>query len=299
MTSGERKSRILKKIPKRKLFTIAMALLGNLLYASAVKFFLIPTGLVTGGTTGIALAVNHATGCKISYFVLIFNVLMLILGYLVLGKKFALTTVFCTFAYPIVLEGLNIVFGDVVLTDDIVLNTIFSGILTGLSLGIVIRSGASTGGMDIPPLILNHYFNIPISVTMYLFDFVILLFQAMFQPVDKVLYGILLVLVYTVVLDKLMLMGTTRTEVKVVSKKYEEIRQAILSEIDRGVTLIDVKGGYQGKESQMIYSVISNRELPKLEKVIHEIDSNSFMVINRVSEVRGRGFTKNKKYKFF
>ena len=111
------------------------------------------------------------------------------------------------------------------LTEDILLCTVFSGLGIGISLGIVIRAGASTGGMDIPPLALNHFFRIPVSVSMYVFDFCILLAQAVYNPPEKVLYGILLVLTYTLVLDKVMLMGTTRTEVKVVSEKAEEIRE--------------------------------------------------------------------------
>ena len=104
-------------------------------------------------------------------------------------------------------------------------------------------------------------------------------------------------LVYTIVLDKLMLMGTTRTEVKVVSQKAQEIRGAILKQMDRGVTMLDARTGYLDQELQMIFSVISNRELPAVERLIHEIDPESFMVVSRVSEVSGRGFSMKKEYK--
>lgn len=176
------------------------------------------------------------------------------------------------------------------LTQDLFLCTIFSGLGIGGSLGIVIRAGASTGGMDIPPLVLNHYFKIPVSVSMYVFDFCILLAQAVGNPPEKVLYGLILVMTYTLVLDKLMLMGTTRTEVRVISERAQEIREAILAEMDRGVTMLSGETGYLKQETQMIFSVISNREVPKIEKLIHTIDPESFMVVNRVSEVSGRGF---------
>ena len=268
-----------------------IVILGNILYALAVKLFLMPAGLLTGGTTGIGLALNRSFGIPVATFVLIFNVTMLLIGWKVMGRKFALTTVVSTFVYPIALGFFEKVFGDLVLTQDLFLCTIFSG------LGIVIRAGASTGGMDIPPLVLNHYFKIPVSVSMYVFDFCILLAQAVGNPPEKVLYGLILVMTYTLVLDKLMLMGTTRTEVRVISERAQEIREAILAEMDRGVTMLSGETGYLKQETQMIFSVISNREVPKIEKLIHTIDPESFMVVNRVSEVSGRGFSMKKRYR--
>lgn len=278
-------------------FTTIMAVVGgNVLYALTVKLFLLPSGLVTGGTTGIALAVNHVTGLPVSSFVLVFNVVMLIVGYLILGRQFAMTTVASTFIYPMALGIFERLLGDMVLTQDLLLCTVFSGLGIGVSLGVVIRAGASTGGMDIPPLVLQHCFRIPVSVSMYVFDFLILLLQAVFRPTEMVLYGIVLVLIYTLVLDKLMLMGTAKTEIKVVSRHYKEIRDAILQQVDRGVTMLDGEGGYMHETQQVVLSVVSNREVPKVEKIIRAIDPESFLVISRVSEVRGRGFSMSKRY---
>lgn len=240
---------------------------------------------------------NHFFGIPITGFVLFFNVVMLLAGYLILGKQFAATTLASTFLYPFFLELLNRVLGDYVITEDMLLCTVFFGLGIGVALGIVIRSGASTGGMDIPPLVLQKFFKIPVSVSLYVFDICILLGQAVFRPMENVLYGIILVLIYTVVLDKLLLMGTTRTEIKVVSEKYDEIRKAILEQVDRGVTMLDGAGGYLGNETQVVFSVISNRELPKVEKLIRSIDPESFMVVSRVKEVSGRGFSMKKRYK--
>lgn len=286
---------------KRKSFwqtTISLfsVVIGNVLYALTVKLFLLPSGLVTGGTTGLALTMNHLFDIPVSGFVLIFNVLMLALGFFTLGKAFAATTLASTFLYPIALEFFNQLLGDYVLTQDILICTLFSGLGIGAALGIVIRSGASTGGMDIPPLLLQNSLKIPVSVSMYGFDVCILLSQALFRPAENILYGVVLVLIYTIVLDKMLLMGTSRTEIKVISEKSDEIREAILTQIDRGVTLLEAESGYMHKKSPVILSVISNRELPKVEKVIHGIDPESFMVVSRVSEVRGRGFSLNKQY---
>ena len=281
---------------RRLLVTLLMTTLGNVCYALSAQLFLLPSGLPTGGTTGIALAVNALTGMPVSAFVLVFNVAMLLLGLMVMGRQFAATTVLSSFLYPIALEVFGRLLGDVVLTENLMLNTVFYGAGVGLSLGMVIRAGASTGGMDIPPLVLNRLMSIPVSVSLYVFDVLILLLQAVYLPAEKVLYGILLVMIYSIVLDKVMLLGTSRTEIKVVSAKAEEIRGAILEQMDRGVTMLDGEGGYARQPLQMILSVVSNRELPRLERIIHGIDPESFMVVSRVSEVRGRGFTLSKRY---
>ena len=280
----------------RRAHTVISILLGNLIYALSVKLFLLPAGLLTGGTNGIALVLDHYWGISISLFVLIFNIVMLCVGWFVLGKAFAMTTVASSFLYPAFLELLNRIMGDVVLTNDLLLCTIFFGLGVGLGLGLVIRAGASTGGMDIPPLILEKKLRIPVSVSMYCFDFLILVPQMFFRPVENVLYGIILVFIYTIVLDKMLILGKSKTELKIVSSEYEAICAAILKEVDRGVTLMRAEGGYTGCKTKLVFSVVSNRELIKVEKLVHEIDPECFMVVNRVSEVRGKGFSISKTY---
>lgn len=275
--------------------SIAAIFLGNVLYALTVKVFLLPANLVSGGATGIALAANHLTGVSVSGLLFLVNMSMLILGLIVLGKAFVATTLASTFLIPAALEVFDRLLGDFVLTDDILLCTLFAGLGVGVSLGIVIRTGASTGGMDIPPLILYKCFRVPVSVSLYAFDVCILLLQAPFQKAENILYGIVFVLLSAIALDKTMMIGTTQTEVKIMSGKSEEIRDAILKQLDRGVTLLNAEGGYLHDKSQMIFSVISNRELFKLEKIVHGIDPASFMVVTRVSEVKGRGFSMDKR----
>lgn len=251
---------------------------------------------MSSGTTGIALLANHFLGIPVSFFILIFNVCMLILGLIVLGKKFAMTTIVSTLMYPIALEFFNQTLGEFVITNNELLNTIFAGLGIGLALGIVIRSGASTGGMDIPPLVLNHFFRIPVSVSLYVFDFIILSSQSLYNPLERLLYGIILILLTSIVLDKVLLMGTTKTEVKIISPKFEKIAEEILSEMDRGVTLLNARGGYLKNEHSVVLSVVSNRELPKIEKLVRALDPDAFMIVSRVSEVWGRGFSTKKKY---
>ena len=284
------------KITAPAVKSAAAVVAGNMLYALLVKLFLLPAGLVTGGTTGLALIAEHLWDVPISGFVFVFNAVMLLIGWLVLGKAFALTTIASSVLYPFFLEVCNWVFGDLVMTRDVVLCTVFFGIGIGVALGIVIRSGASTGGMDIPPLVLNKLFKLPVSVGLYAFDFAILLAQLFFRPAENVLYGIVMTLIYTTVIDKMLLLGQSRTELKIVSSKSREISDAIMHQVDRGVTLLHGQGGYLGNETELVLTVISNRELIKVEKLIHKIDPECFMVVSRVSEVRGRGFSMNKRY---
>lgn len=269
---------------------------GNMLYALMVKLFLLPAGLVTGGTTGLALIAEKLWNVPISGFVFVFNVVMLIIGWVVLGKAFALTTIASSVLYPLFLEICNLLLGDLVLTQDPMLCTVFFGVGIGVALGIVIRSGASTGGMDIPPLVLNKFFRLPVSVGLYTFDFCILLAQLFFSPAENVLYGIVMTLLYSIVIDKMLLLGQSRTELKIVSTKSEQITQAIMSQVDRGVTLLHGRGGYLGNETELVLTVISNRELVKVERLVHQIDPECFVVVSRVSEVRGRGFSLSKQY---
>ena len=281
-------------LKNKRVATLLMVVLGNLLYTFTVKLFLLPANLISCGTTGIALVVNHFFHIPMSGFILVFNLVMLGLGWTVLGRKFAMTTVLSSLLYPVFLEVLNQVLGDVVITENVLLNVLFAGMGLGLSLGIVIRAGASTGGMDIPPLILKKFFHIPVSASLWAFDFCIMLCQAAFHPLEDLLYGVLLLITISVALNKAMVLGTSRTEVKIISSQSEEIRQAILSRVDRGVTVLHGEGGFGRQNAEVILSVISNRELPRLQQLARSIDPGCFMIVSQVTEVWGRGFTLDK-----
>ena len=274
--------------------TVPLILLGNAVYALAVTAFILPTGLVTGGSTGLALVFYHGAGVPVTLFVSAFNLLMFLVGLAVLGRQFALTTLLSTVSYPLILGVLERLPQLEALTSDRMLAAVYGGLMIGLGIGIVIKAGASTGGMDIPPLVLRKKLGIPVSLSMYGFDFLILLFQMRFADQEQVLYGLLMVLIYTTVLDKVLLFGQARTQVKVVSEQYEQINREIIQTLDRGSTLIHAETGYLRTCRPVVLTVVSNRELPRLNELILSIDPNAFMVVNRVSEVKGRGFTLSK-----
>ena len=279
---------------KNRVYTLMLVLVGNMMYALTVKLFLLPANLISCGTTGIALVVEHLTKIPMSLFILIFNIVMLLVGWAVLGRKFAMTTILSSLFYPIALEVLNRVLGDVQITENILLNVLFAGMGLGLSLGMVIRGGASTGGMDIPPLILNKLFHVPVSASLWVFDFCIMLSQMAFHPLEDLLYGGLLLIIISITLNKVMLLGTSRTEVKIISEKALKIRDGILSQVDRGCTLLHGEGGYRQQQTEVILSIVSNHELPKIERLARSIDPACFIIVSRVTEVWGRGFSYDK-----
>lgn len=274
----------------------ASILFGNALYSLAVALFLEPSGLITGGATGIALAIGRLTGLPVSGLLLFINLAMLVWGWAVLGRAFALNTLASSVLSPAFLGLFEGLLAGRVLTEDIFLCTVFAGLGIGVALGLVIRSGASTGGLDIPPLVLNKWFKLPVSATMLTFDIAVLLMQAMFSPVQQVLYGIVMVLIHTIVMDKMLMLGASRTEVKIVSSQSDAICAAILAQLDRGVTILHGEGGYTREPSAVLLSIVSNRELPRLEKLAHSIDPTCFLIVSHVTEVSGRGFSLDKDY---
>ena len=276
-----------------KILTI---LVGLTCYAIGTALFVLPTDMIAAGTTGLALLAEHYWGISLSGFVAVFNVLLFLLGLIELGKEFALSTLIATFYYPFALDQAIRVVGDHVFTEDPMLCAVFAGLMIGFSLGIVIKAGASTGGMDIPPLVLKKRVGIPVSVSMYAFDFVILLTQLTFRDKEKILYGLIMVMIYTVVLDKVLMMGARQMQVKIVSGQYERISALIQEKLDRGVTLLYIEGGHSGQPTKAVLTVVSPRELARLNSLVTEVDENAFMIISQVGEVHGRGFTLMKKY---
>ena len=280
-----------------RLKNLLLVLAGNAVYALAVNMFVLPCGLITGGTTGLALAAQHYLGLPVADFVLISNVVMFVLGAAIMGKWFAFNTALSTFCYPLLLKAFAYIPGIGSLTRDPLLATIFAGVMIGGAIGLVIGAGASSGGMDIPPILLNKFFGLPISGVMYVLDFVILIGQMSFAEKDQILYGVLLVLLYTLVLEKVVLMGHSKIQVNVLSEKNEEIRKIILNVLDRGCTVLHAQTGYTHAERDMLMTIVTNRELAKLNHLVLEADPQAFMFINSVNEVHGRGFTLRKIYK--
>lgn len=275
---------------------IVKILVGNTLYAFAVIFFIKPNNLITGGVTGLALALEHYSGWPLALILVLFNSSLFILGLMVLGKEFALKTLISTFYYPFILAIFSKYIGYYQLTPDPLIAAIFAGILIGSAIALVIRANASTGGMDIPPLILKKRYNIPIALSLNGFDLLILVIEASYTPLKAIFYGIILVLTYTLVLDKALLYGQAKVEVKIISSEYRKINEAIKVKLDRGTTLLKAESGYLQNPYPVILTIINKRELVKLKETVNAIDSEAFVIVAEVNEVTGRGFSQAKRY---
>ncbi len=281
---------------KQILRTLPVVVLGNFIMAAGIVLFILPAGLITGGTTGLGIIMEHVSGVSIPVFMAVFNVAMFLLGFVCLGKTFAASTLVSTFISPVAVAAMQAIVGDFVLCEDLLMNVLFGGICVGAAIAIVVRAGSSTGGMDIPPLLLQKYLGIPVSRSLYVFDFLIVCGQAVVVAPRMLLYGVLLVMVYTVVIDKMMAMGDAQIQLQIVSPEADAIRQAILQDVDRGVTLLHGQTGYFQRETDVLFTIISPRERHRTEQLIRRIDPHAFIIISHVTRVSGGGFSLPKRH---
>ncbi len=280
------------KKPKKILVTTLCMLAGNALLAFLVAAFIIPHDIIMGGTTGIGIVLNKLIpGLDVSLLILILNLLLLVLGLVVLGKKFFLTTVASSVLYPVMLGFFQRIPGIESLTADPVLAAIFAGVLMGVALGLVMRVGSSTGGMDILNLVMAHWLHLPVALFVYLGDIVIVGGQALFSSSEQILLGILVLVLETIILDKAMILGKAQIQIFVVSEQYEEIRRMLLNEIEAGVTMTMIETGRLEREQKGVLCVIPQRKLYNATHRIQDIDPMAFITITQINEVRGRGFT--------
>ncbi len=276
---------------KKSMETLVCVLLGNAVLAFTVAAFLVPQGIIMGGATGIGLTIAHFIALDLSAIIFVVNNVLFVLGTAVLGKKFALTTLISTFVYPVFLSVMRSIPGITELTDNIMLAALYGGALLGLGIGLVVRVGASTGGTDILALVLHKWFHIPLAVFVYIVDFTVLLCQALFSNSEQILYGILVLIVSTMALNRVMLMGQAQIQLFIITEKYEEVKEKVLKEMDAGVTMVHIETGYGAKQQKGVLCVIPNRKLYSINQLIQMIDPQAFITITQINEVRGRGFS--------
>lgn len=272
-------------------------LLGNALLAFMVAAFVIPHNIIMGGTTGIGILLDNFLQIETAWIILILNVILLILGLIFLGKNFFLKTVASSILYPVFLAGMQRIPGIETLTDEPLIAVLFAGGLLGIAGGLVFRVGASTGGTDVINLCLSKWFHLPLAVFVYIVDFTIIGAQAIFSTPSVVLLGIIFLIIETLVLDRVMIFGKSQIQIFVVSDRYEEIRTALLSELEAGVTMTMIKTGHLEKEQQAVLCVIPPRKLYGANELIRGIDPTAFVTITQIKEVHGRGFTFDRRHK--
>ena len=281
---------------KKNILKILQILLGNFVLSICTSHFIIPGGMISGGATGLSLA-GHALFPMVPLDVFIWglSLVFLLIGLIFLGKEFFFSTLLSAVSYPLFFSIMSRVSQSYLpLTDDIVLNVVYAGLTFGLGVGIVVRTGASTGGADVFAMILNKKLGLPVSPLVYVTEALILLCQVPFFSTEKILYGLIMVLIYSITMDKALTFGTGKIQIAIYSKEHDAINEMILKTMNRGSTMYHVKGGYTGEETVVVTTVIPKRNLFAMRERILAIDPKAFVVVNPISEVNGRGFTMNK-----
>jgi len=284
-------SKDLKKKGIDTLKTALFVLLGNALLAFAVAAFIIPDDIIMGGTTGIAIVVAKLFHIDTALLVLIMNIILLLLGLIIIGKKLFFTSVASTFLYPAFLKVFQSIPGIGTLTDDRLLASLFAGVLIGLSLGLVMRVGSSTGGMDIANLILAKLTHRSVAIWVYVTDIIVVGAQAVVSDSESIMMGLVVLVLEAIMLEQVMIFGQAQIQLYVISKKYNEIRVRFLTELRAGVTLSHIQTGALGVDSKAIMCIIPSRKLYAANEIVREIDPEAFVTVTKVKEVRGRGFT--------
>lgn len=264
---------------------------GNILLAFAVCSFVVPGGFMLGGSTGIALAVQTVLPVRLSMITAFVNGGLFFLGLVFLGKSFAATSLLSTLIYPVIMAVFEMLPLGEIFTADRLLCAVLTGVLMGTGLGMVIRVGGSTGGMDIPPCILQKYKGISVGTSMMVFDLLILLLQVLNQGMDGILYSIVIIVLTSATVNKVVILEERKVEVLIISPQYEQIRETILKTLDSGVTFLKIETGYRRKEQKALLSILHAKQYPAVRDAVLKIDADAFIVTAPVMSVNGRGYT--------
>lgn len=275
-----------KRIIKDLIFVLA----GNGLLALSVALFILPHDILSGGVAGIAVALHPLLHLDTTLIINAMVLGMFVLGCLFLGRSFALKTVISSVVYPMMLTVFTSLVPQLQLNE--LLAALYGGLLAGAGIGLVMRTGASTGGMDIPPLILHRYTGIKVSTLVMVTDALTVLLGLFVYGLESVLVGFVSVWATSLGIDKILTFGLGSAKaVQIISDQALQINDRIHTELDRGTTLLQARGGYTQTERTVILVVLEKKEYPKLLELVHEIDSNAFMITSEAADVRGEGFS--------
>ena len=277
---------------KQNLKMIGSVLLGNTLLAFAICAFVVPNDIMLGGANGIALFVQlFFPGLRLSVIAAGVNICLFVLGWVSLGWKFAATSLASTIIYPVILSVFEYLPIGTMFNENIVLSALACAVLCGLGIGIVVRAGGSTGGMDIPPCILYKYFGIPVGRSIMFFDTLVVLLQVMVKGLDGILCSILVIAVMSIVIDRTVVTGERTEQMIIISPEYQKIREYILHTANCGVSLLDMETGLEGKKQQAILTVVYSNKYPEIRDAALRIDPKAFIITSEVTNVNGIGYT--------
>lgn len=277
---------------KQQLKRLPQLLLGNTLLAFAICAFVVPHGFMLGGSNGIALFLHNFIPLPLSVLNAILNVVLFLVGLLCVGKSFAATSLISTIIYPLIMavfEQLPI--GTLFAGEDPLLCAVFCALCVGLGVGIVVRSGGSTGGMDIPPIILNKYTGLPVGTWLFVFDTLIVVAQVCVNGLSGLLLSLLIILLTSLVVNRTIITGEQKVQIIIISPAYEQIRQEILRTQDSGATMLNIETGMTEQAQKAVFSVVYAKKYPEIRDAALRIDPKAFIVTTEVKNVNGRGYT--------
>lgn len=280
---------------QKLLVDIPVIILGNLCIALAVSFFVIPNKLLVGGTAGVAVAINAFCNVPEELIIKALTYGLFIIGAFVLGKGFFFKTITSAVVYPMLLTITGTIYQKVpkeLFSTDTLTAVICTGLLVGFGIGIVYRRNASTGGMDIIPLIVNKYTGIPLHLLLLTVDGFTVLLGVLAYGLQAAVYGVISVVLCSFVIDKTILLGAKQVkQVQIISQRSEEILEQILKDLDRGCTILESRGGYTKEKRDLLMVAVPINQYRKLIDVVHSIDASAFVIVSDINEISGRGFT--------
>lgn len=264
-------------------------ILGITISSIGINGFLRPAHLLGGGVAGLSVALNFITNINIGILSFLINIPIFILGFIFLEKQFCITSLINMILFSFIL-GITQNIGNYIPVNDLLLQTIYGGILGGVGLGIVFKAKSSLGGTDIIAAILKIKQNIPMKDTALLMNFLIVCIGASLFGLELAMYTLIAMFLNVYSMSTVKDMMNNQKSVMLISNKSEEIAKCIMKDLIRGVTLIEAKGAYTHEKKQIIYCIVSSNEIPKIKEIALEHDKKAFISVNDVNEVKGRGF---------
>lgn len=280
---------------KKQIKSILLNFIGSSMLAFGVCAFVEPFNIIVGGSTGIALVLHRLTGMNVSVFALALNILVLPIGYFFYGKELVIGSILSSLFFPMSLAVFERIPVITTIADNIMLASICGGIVCGAGIGIVMRSGGSTGGMDIPVLVISKLFHKRVDMLINVFDTIIMVCQIPFSNITFVIYGVIYTFIMTHSLQSVLTFGEDRLKLSIVSEKYEELASHLI-ENDFGVTMAYAESGYTKTPIKKVESVMRSYQNRTALRLIEEVDPEAFITIEKVLEVKGRGFTLERLY---
>lgn len=275
-------NKILKYLKEYLIITV-----GCFFYAVSINYFFISNHLAEGGVAGICLILFYLFKLPVGIMYFVINIPLLIMGWKLVGRDFLFKTLYGTSCLSFLITLTETWKGP---SNDIMLGSIYGGVLIGIGLGLIFMVNGSTGGTDVVARILNRYFDIPLGRTMLILDVVILGIAAIFFGKEIVMYTLISMTIVSKAIDYFQDGYTKAKGITIISSKSEEIKERIMNETGRGTTIIKGEGGFTGNEIDLLFCVVSKFEVTKVKTIVKETDSFAFLTISDVSEVLGEGF---------